>query len=87
MKPKQPRAPTTFDDQGYAAHKGHYHDRSGKKFAQKPEHDDHEDHSQMPTEERVEEEAVDIERAKRKKGRRHLSTANTVLTGTGRGLG
>lgn len=82
MKPKQPRAPTTFDDQGYAAHKGHYHDKSGKKFAQRPGGDDHSEH---PTEVDVEKEAVDIERKKARKGRRHLSTANTVLGN--RGLG
>jgi len=86
MKPKQPRAPTTFDDQGYASHKGHYHDKAGKKHANRPTVDgDGNDYSTHPDEEVVEQTAVDIERKKARKGRRHLSTANTVLSN--RGLG
>jgi len=86
MKPKQPRAPTTFDDQGYASHKGHFHDKSGKKFSQRPqgEGDDH-IQDKPPSEAQVQKEVVDVERKKSKRGRKQLSTANTVLSNAGLG--
>ena len=87
MKPKQPRAPTVFDEDGFVPHKGHYHDQSGKKFAEKPmkeiEGDDHVDHTKPPTEKQVIEKTVDIERRKNRLGKRKMSTANTVLSEKG----
>jgi len=83
MKPKQPRAPTAFDEDGFVPHKGHYHDQSGKKFSQKPAGEDGVDHTTPPTEKQVIEKTVDIERRKNRLGKRKMSTANTVLSDRG----